>query len=252
MAGSSTPDTTPVHTLTFADVDLADSHTVSVSINTAEWSANPFFVPGDTLADLQTALQTVLHDSTGTGIGSVDWSFSLPDRDLDFLGVGDTLTIVYDVTVSDGVTSSTQQVTITATGAADPMVVNPVTATIIDSAVSDTGTVVAAGNAIIDVLDNPGDAALTLSITAVNGQAANVGADLAGAYGTLVVEADGTYRLHRQCSARSAPGRYQSDRAIHHHSDQQPWSEPRYDAGLQRVGAATTQPSSPRPTRSVR
>ncbi|TPQ36289.1 hypothetical protein C2U70_13120 [Bradyrhizobium guangdongense] len=193
VAGSSTPDTTPVHTLNFTDVDLADTHSVSVAISSAEWSANPFFVPADTLTDLQTALQTVLHDSTGIGNGSIDWSFSLPDRDLDFLGASDTLTIIYDVTVSDGLTISTQQVTITATGAADPMTVNPVTATITDTAAIEAGSVVAAGNAIVDVFDNPGDAALSLSITAVNGQAANVGADLAGAYGTLVVDADGSY-----------------------------------------------------------
>ena len=35
---------------------------------------------------------------------------------------GDTLTATYDVTVTDGITSSTQSVTVTATGAADPLV----------------------------------------------------------------------------------------------------------------------------------
>ena len=74
-------------------------------------------MPADTLDDLQTALTTALHDSTGTGSGGVDWTFSIQDKDLDFLGAGETLTVTYDVTVSDGITSSTQNVTITATGA---------------------------------------------------------------------------------------------------------------------------------------
>ena len=77
---------------------------------------------------------TALHDSTGTGSGGVDWTFSIQDKDLDFLAAGDTLTVTYDVTVSDGITSSTQTVTITATGAADPLVVNPVDADVFDSA----------------------------------------------------------------------------------------------------------------------
>jgi VCBS repeat-containing protein len=196
VAGSFAPDTTspdPTGTLAFTDVDLSDSHSVSVALDSAVWSANPSFVPEDTLNDLQNALLTTLHDSTGTGSGGVDWTFTIPDRDLDFLSVGDTLTVTYDVTVSDGTTSSTQTVTVTATGAADPLVVNPVTADVFDSAGTENGSVVAVGNAILDVSDSPGDATTTLSITAVNGSAANVNTAIAGALGTLVVHADGFY-----------------------------------------------------------
>ena len=196
VAGSFTPDTTspdPTGTLNFTDVDLSDSHTVSVALDSAVWSADPSFVPVDTLNDLQSALMTALHDSTGSGAGGVDWTFSIPDKDLDFLGTGDTLTVTYDVTVSDGTTSSTQTVTITATGAEDPLVINPVTNAVFDTAGADAGLIVAAGNAIVDVNDSPGDAATTLSITAVNGSAANVNTDIVGPLGTLVVHSDGQY-----------------------------------------------------------
>ena len=192
-AGSTSLDTTPTGTLNFSDVDLSDSHTVSVTLDSAVWSANPFFLPADTLADLQTALMTTLHDSAGSGAGSIDWTFSIQDKDLDFLNAGDTLTATYSVTVSDGVTTSTQTVTITATGASDPMVVNPVTADVFDTAATDAGNLVAAGNAIIDVFDSPGDSGASLSITAVNGSAANVDGPIAGVYGTLFVGSDGTY-----------------------------------------------------------
>jgi VCBS repeat-containing protein len=196
VTGSTALDTTtpvPTGTLAFSDVDLTDSHSVSVTLDSAVWSENSSFVPGETMADLQTALATALHDSTGSGTGNVDWTFSIPDKDLDFLGAGQTLTATYNVTVSDGTTSSTQTVTITATGAADPMVVNPVVVSVADTANTDAGNVVAAGNAIADVFDSAGDGGATLSITEVNGQAANVDSSIAGAYGTLFVGADGFY-----------------------------------------------------------
>jgi VCBS repeat-containing protein len=191
--GSSTLDTTspmPTGTLAFTDVDLSDSHSVSVAVDSAVWSGGDS-IPVDTLTDLQAALLTTLHDSTGSGSGGVDWSFAIADKDLDFLGAGETLTVTYDVTVSDGVTSSIQTVTITATGATDPLLVNPVTAQVFDTANRDTGNMVAAGNAIIDALDSGGDAGVTLTLTDVNGQGTNT--SIAGAYGTLFVGLDGTY-----------------------------------------------------------
>jgi VCBS repeat-containing protein len=192
-AGSTALDTTPTGTLAFTDVDLTDHHTVSVALHSAVWSANPDFIPTQTFTDLQTALMTTLHDSTGTGTGGVDWSFSIQDKDLDFLSAGETLTAVYDVTVADGTTSSVQQVTVTATGASDPITVNPVTDAVFDTANTDAGNIVAAGNAIIDVFDSPGDSSGMLSITAVNGSASNVDGTIAGTYGSLFVGSDGTY-----------------------------------------------------------
>jgi Ca2+-binding RTX toxin-like protein len=191
--GSTTPDTTPVQTLAFTDVDLADSHNVSVVLDSAVWSADPSFVPFDTLNDLQTAIVTTLHDSTGTGTGGIDWNFTLPDKDLDFLNAGDTLTMTYDITVSDGVTTSTQQVTVTATGTADPSLVLPASNDIFDNVFTDAGNIVAVGNAILDPGDLPGDASTTLHISSVNGSAANVNTFIAGAYGELLVTSNGFY-----------------------------------------------------------
>jgi VCBS repeat-containing protein len=189
-SGSTAPDTA-TGTLAFTDVDLTDSHSVSVSLDSATWSADPSFVPADTLADLQNALATMLHDSTGTGAGSLDWTFAIQDKDLDFLSPGETLTATYSVTVSDGITTSTQQVTVTMTGAEDPIVVNPVDVAVNDTAATDAGNLVAAGNAILDVFDQAGDSTSTLFITDVNGQGADT--TIAGTYGSLFVGSDGTY-----------------------------------------------------------
>ncbi|MCA6121872.1 VCBS domain-containing protein [Bradyrhizobium sp. WSM 1704] len=194
VTDSSTPDTTspvPTGTLNFTDVDLSDTHSISVALNTAVWSANPDFLPAETYADLQTALATALHDSTSTGSGGIDWTFSIPDRDLDFLSAGETLTVTYDVTVMDGATSSTQTVTITIDGASDPVVVTAASADVFDSAGVDAGNVLAAGT--VADLEHSVDLSALRTITEVNGSAANVGADVAGTYGSLVLNADGSY-----------------------------------------------------------
>jgi VCBS repeat-containing protein len=191
---SSTLDTTspsPTGTLAFTDVDLSDVHSVSVSLNSAVWSGDPFFVPGDTLGDLQSALMTSLHDSTGSGTGGVDWTFAIPDRDLDFLSAGETLTATYSVTVMDGSTSSTQQVTVTMTGADDPLIATPVSADVTDTPFTDTGQLVASG--VLSDLAHPIDISASRSITAVNGSAVDVGHPVAGTYGTLTLNADGSY-----------------------------------------------------------
>ena len=194
VTGSQVPDTTspvPTGTLSFGDVDLSDTHSVSVVLSSAVWSANSFAAPAQTLVDLQSALATVLHDSTGTGIGSIDWTFSIPGADLDFLSAGETLTVQYDVNVWDGFINSVQTVTVTIDGAADPLVLAPLTIAASDTAGPDAGTGIASG-AVFDVVQ-PVDQSTPRTITEVNGSAANVGNSVAGAYGTLVLNSDGSY-----------------------------------------------------------
>ena len=119
--GSAAPDTTPTTpagTLNFTDADTGDTHTVSVTL-----ASTSSAVPAATQADLAHAVTTVLHDSTGTGSGSIDWNFAIPDKDLDYLSAGQTLTVDYNVKVSDGSTSSTQTVAVVITGANDAVAI---------------------------------------------------------------------------------------------------------------------------------
>jgi VCBS repeat-containing protein len=69
---------------------------------------------------LASALTTsVSTDITGFK-GSVDVTFSAADKNFDFLAAGETLTIVYNVTVTDSSGNSvTQPVAITVTGSND-------------------------------------------------------------------------------------------------------------------------------------
>ncbi|HEU0084389.1 MAG TPA: VCBS domain-containing protein, partial [Bradyrhizobium sp.] len=169
MSGSTSLDSSPTGTLAFSDVDLADTHSVSVSLSSAVWS-NGSGVPGPTQEQLAAALLTTLHDSTGSGTGGIDWTFSIQDQFLDFLAPGETMTVTYDVTITDAETSSTRQVTITATGAEDHLVVNPVTASLHDSSGTDDGAIVGSGNLIVDAGDSGGDGINPLHVTQVNGQ----------------------------------------------------------------------------------
>src|SRR6202035_120306 len=108
--GSSAIDTTattPAGTLNFTDTDTGDTHTVAVSLASDTLSGGSS-IPAATQADLAAALTTTLHDSTGIGSGSIDWNFGLVDKDFDFLAAGETLTVNYNVAVSDGSSTSTQ------------------------------------------------------------------------------------------------------------------------------------------------
>jgi VCBS repeat-containing protein len=122
--GSTVVDTASA-TLSFTDVDLNDSHTVSIGAPAAVWSGGST-LPTGLAASLASALSSTLTDSTHTGAGSVALAFSAADSAFDFLAAGETLTVTYTVTVTDshGATSS-QPVTFTITGTNDaPVVAN--------------------------------------------------------------------------------------------------------------------------------
>jgi VCBS repeat-containing protein len=108
-------------TLAFTDVDLDDTHTASAALNSATWSGGAT-IPAATQAALATAMSdSISLDGTA---GTLAWQFALADHFVDFLAVGETLTAVYDVTVTDNHNaSSTQQVTIVFTGTNDSPVV---------------------------------------------------------------------------------------------------------------------------------
>jgi fibronectin-binding autotransporter adhesin len=118
-------------TLKFTDVDLDDTHTVSVALTGTDIDGNPVDLsikdPGP-LSDFEKALSVAIaagNDSTGTGSGTINWTLAaLPVYDADLLAAGQTLTLTYTVTVTDehGATS-TQEIVVTITGLAPAAVV---------------------------------------------------------------------------------------------------------------------------------
>src|SRR5215207_5334127 len=98
--------------LSFADVDVTDTHTVSASYNSdASWSGGPL-----------TAGQ-IAALSAGFTVDSNSWDYALANAAVQFLGAGETITLSFDVTVTDDSgalnDSDTQTVTLTITGTND-------------------------------------------------------------------------------------------------------------------------------------
>ncbi|MDR3660706.1 MAG: VCBS domain-containing protein, partial [Mycobacterium sp.] len=170
--------------LSFTDADLNDTHTVSQAAPSYVWSGGTLTT---TQTDALTAAATLTlseTDSTHSGTGSVGFSYSADDASFDFLAAGETLTVTYDVTVTDNHNvASTQPVTITITGTNDaPTIGDPSSASVTDNTDVDiNGNLVATGS--ISINDPDHDQSLfQTAVTAAEG-------DL----GSLSLNADGTY-----------------------------------------------------------
>ena len=106
----------------FADVDLSDAHTVSIT---------PTPGPGQLYRG---EIEAVISDvSTGDGEGAIRWTYTVADDDLNDLEAGETLTQTYTLTVSDGLETDSRTVTITIVSSNDaPRAGGKVTANIVE------------------------------------------------------------------------------------------------------------------------
>ena len=108
--------------LSFQDVDIGDTHTASAKSDSAVWSGGAT-IPSATETALESAMSDLIKVDGTTG--TLSWGFGLQDQLVDFLAVNETLTAVYDVTVTDNHSaSSTEQVKIVFTGTNDSPVVD--------------------------------------------------------------------------------------------------------------------------------
>src|SRR5262245_11015701 len=95
--GSTGLDTAP--STTFSFTNSTPTATLSVSLASITWSGGDA-PPGGLSAVLGSALTTSM--SSGFGGGTIVATFSAADNNFDFLAAGETLTIVYNVTITDG------------------------------------------------------------------------------------------------------------------------------------------------------
>lgn len=140
-------------TLTFLDVDLSDTHQAHAALHPG---ATSVVWSGGDYNDIPQATRDALNDAVTASVsenntdannqGSVGWEFKLPDHLFDFLAEGQTLTLIYDVTVTDNNgLSSTKQVTVQIGAANDQPVIS-----VIDNDAAVKEDVGAVGNILKD------------------------------------------------------------------------------------------------------
>ncbi|MBR1256903.1 VCBS domain-containing protein [Bradyrhizobium sp. AUGA SZCCT0240] len=182
-------------TINFTDADLSDRPVVSAQFSNygykaADGTTNLTLTPQQ-VSDLAAAL-SLTPAGGNTNAGSVNWSYDVADNKFDFLADGEVLTLTYVATVNDGHGGViTKPITVTVTGTNDAPTVTAVNAgTLTDTAINDsfgnlTGTLVG--------YDADHDETASLSYSALDLTSHPVNSAIAGQYGSLTVNADGTW-----------------------------------------------------------
>src|SRR5262249_27818954 len=136
-------------TITFTDVNLPDTHTVTFTAGRNDYVGT-------------FSLDPITQDSTNGQTGSVVWHFSVSDQVEDSLAAGQTLTQTYTVKVAGNNGGfTTQDVTITITGTNHAPVVTSASA-----AVSEEGLSNGVPDTLPSVLDTTNNAIASGTITA--------------------------------------------------------------------------------------
>ena len=148
----------------FADVDLNDTHTVAAVLTSAGLN-NSATLPAGLQALLADAVAVTLPDvATGDAHGQYLWDFAVANSAVQFLAAGQTLTLAYDITVTDNHgAAATQRVNVTITGANDaPVITSAATATFAENATGTvyTATATDADSAVLSYTIGGTDAAL--------------------------------------------------------------------------------------------
>ncbi len=121
-------------TFAFTDVDLTDTHTVSVALTAAslpgsggtlDKAALEALAPGPMQAFEQALSVAIASDSTGSSYGTISWQLAaLPVYLADFIPAGEKLTLDYTITLTDSQgATDTKTIEVTITGTNSPAVV---------------------------------------------------------------------------------------------------------------------------------
>ncbi|WP_342735344.1 VCBS domain-containing protein [Bradyrhizobium sp. B117] len=202
-----TPDPAPAATgaIHFTDIDLTDRPTASVTEQTVTLLA------ADGIADLTASLtadeiaalkSALTYQQTGKNNGTVTWNYSIADNKLDFLGPDQKVKVVSTITLDDGAGQKVAaDVTVTITGENDaPTLAAVTTGPLVDTAATDsfsdiTGTLVGTD------ADHGETAGLTYAVLDATSHAVTT---VAGHYGALTVNADGSYTYVPNAAAINA------------------------------------------------
>lgn len=176
--------------IAFTDQDLSDRPTASVvhrSVTYQDAQGHLGQLTDDQVFNFENAFLAV-PESGNTNSGKMDWGYTITDNALDFLGLGETITVKATIEIGDGHGGKIDQdVAVTLNGADDAPTAIPHFLTVPKSSTlsADAAHGALAGASDPDIHD-------TLTAFAVNGLPSNVGQRIAGAYGSLALNADGS------------------------------------------------------------
>jgi VCBS repeat-containing protein len=195
VTNSSTVDST-AGVVAFSDPDLNDKPTATLNTagETVTWQDATHNYTSELMPaqiSLFEAAASIGAEAGNTNTGNIDWHYDIVDKNLDFLGGGESLTVTAPILIDDhhgGVFS--QNIVVTINGADD----NPIAAADSNATSKNSTLSVAAANGVLandtdpDVHDQG-----HLFVGAVDGSAANVGHFVAGTYGSVDINANGGY-----------------------------------------------------------
>jgi VCBS repeat-containing protein/probable HAF family extracellular repeat protein len=178
--------------ITFSVPDAANRPTSSIdashqTITYQDASGHSYALTSAQIAAFEAAFSVA--DVGTANAGKAKWTYSITDSTLDFLGAGETVTVTTPIVIDDHHGNvRTENVVVTINGADD----KPIAAADAASAMQ-TGAVSADAAHGVLVNDTDPDIHDILRVGAINGVAGNVGQPIAGKYGTLTLNVDGSY-----------------------------------------------------------
>lgn len=208
VTGSIATDKATPGVITYNVPDSANrpSATIDTAHQTVTWQDSTHDYTGQLTASQIAALESAfsIAQTDNAASGKVTWTYKIADATLDFLGANETITITTPILIDDHHGNTTpENVVVTINGADDKPTASPDTA-----AASQSGTVRV--DAIHGVLSNDIDPDSHdqghLFVSAVDGDAGEVGQTINGKYGTLTLKADGSYSYVETSSHVPASG----------------------------------------------
>lgn len=177
--------------IAFTDADLNDRPTASVTHQTVTWQdaqGHVFQLTDAHVFAFENAF-SIVPEAGNTNSGKIDWGYTVADSTFDFLGIGETITVTSTVEIDDRHGGKVDQdVTVIISGANDLPKAAPDFTT-----VQKTSTVTRDASHGLLANDHDPDTHAILHISAINGDSTKIGISVAGAYGHLTLNADGSY-----------------------------------------------------------
>ena len=186
-SAASNPSPAATSSVEFTDIDLTDRPTATITSQAATWLDADHTTQLTLTAGQESALEQALTlQQAGKNNGTVTWSYSIADNALDFLGEGQTATVLSTITLDDhkGGTD-TADVTVTITGKNDAPTVSYVTSDYMNFdgqtiAVGDVPTVASDGVTLDGWVNWNGGAAPDGQVLFYNGNTSTAGFGLIG------------------------------------------------------------------------